>query len=232
MGILIKRGEKMYCAIIGDIVGSKKIQERSQAQQQLEHVLGAINDTYQKDIASNFIITLGDEFQGVLNDANSLIDIIQKIKFALYPINIRFGLGFGQINTNLNKLQAIGADGPAFYNARDAIETLKSSEKKYESIQQLVYIKYSNDTDPTVDLVNAAFALCNQIEANWTQKQMKIVSLMRENNNSQIAVAKDLDINKSSVSKSVTASKYYNYFNAMNAIQKSITDIWERIYEN
>ena len=40
----------------------------------------------------------------------------------IYPVEIRYGIGVGQITTNINTDMALGADEPGFYNARKAID--------------------------------------------------------------------------------------------------------------
>lgn len=70
---------KPYVAIIGDIKNSRELQDRKQVQEKLEAVLNEINDTYDADIASKFLITLGDEFQGLLHCGIHTMHIISKI---------------------------------------------------------------------------------------------------------------------------------------------------------
>ena len=65
-----------YIAIIGDIKNSKKIQDRNRFQQKFKKILDQINIKYADSIASNFTITLGDEFQGLLLSGKYLMDII------------------------------------------------------------------------------------------------------------------------------------------------------------
>ncbi|WP_051926192.1 SatD family protein [Carnobacterium jeotgali] len=57
-----------YAAIIGDIKDSRKIADRKEVQEQFHSILQIINEKYAEDIASNFIITLGDSFQGLLKN--------------------------------------------------------------------------------------------------------------------------------------------------------------------
>ncbi|HAR86372.1 MAG TPA: hypothetical protein DCR69_11635, partial [Clostridium sp.] len=44
----------MYFAIIGDIVESKKILNRNEAQEKLNHILKDINIEYERNIAAKF----------------------------------------------------------------------------------------------------------------------------------------------------------------------------------
>ena len=108
----------MYFAIIGDIVESKKLIDRDGVQKRLNIILKDINIKFDNDIAAKFVITLGDEFQGLLSNPSNLFDIIDTIKFEMYPVRIRFGIGIGSIDTEVNSEMALGADGPAYHYAR------------------------------------------------------------------------------------------------------------------
>ena len=122
-----------YVAIIGDIKESKKINNRNEIQKKLIQVLEEINLKYDTDISSKFIITLGDEFQGLLCNGANTLRIISEIERKMYPIKIRFGVGVGTITTEVNKEMSLGADGPGYYKARNAIEYLKDNEKKNQT---------------------------------------------------------------------------------------------------
>lgn len=119
-----------YVAMIGDIKESKKIDGRNMVQEKLNHILNHINERYSSDISAKFVITLGDEFQGLLSVNDHLLEIIKYIQREMYPVRLRFGIGIGEIYTDIFHEAAIGADGPAYYAAREAIEGLREQEKK------------------------------------------------------------------------------------------------------
>ena len=119
-----------YYAIIGDIKRSKKIENRCEIQEKLKKILDNVNSIYNNDISAKFLITLGDEFQGLLEITAPILEIIKYIQREIYPIKLRFGVGIGNVSTLINHEAAIGADGPAFYAAREMIEFLREQEKK------------------------------------------------------------------------------------------------------
>ena len=121
---------KPYLAIIGDLKHSRDISDRYVVQEKLNKVLGEINESYSRDLSSKFTITLGDEFQGLLNCGVNTMRIISDIERRMYPVKIRFGIGIGSITTDINTEMAIGADGPGYYKAREAIEYLRIIEKR------------------------------------------------------------------------------------------------------
>ena len=90
---------KPYIAIIGDIKKSKELENRKNIQVRLNYVLSEINEKYNSVISAKFMITLGDEFQGLLCSGDRVLDIIEEIQRQMYPVEIRFGIGVGQITT-------------------------------------------------------------------------------------------------------------------------------------
>lgn len=61
-----------------------------------------VNEKYDRDIASKFTITLGDEFQGLLCNGKNIIKIIFEIENCMWPIDIRFGIGIEKLPQVLN----------------------------------------------------------------------------------------------------------------------------------
>jgi len=119
--------KNLYVGLIGDIVKSRELQNRKKIQLELEETLENINKKYSQYIVSQFLITLGDEFQGLLKPSAPIYKIICEIIEEVYPIQIRIGLGYDKITTNF-KNKALGMDGPAFYLARDAISIAHKKE--------------------------------------------------------------------------------------------------------
>ena len=138
-GLNCDRGEGMlsfsfdftpYIAVIGDLVASKKISDRRAVQEKLGAVLSGINASYSKDLASRFMLTLGDEFQGLLLAGAHTVAIVEKIEREMHPTMVRFGIGVGRITTAIDRHLPLGADGPAYYYARQMIDELKTAEKE------------------------------------------------------------------------------------------------------
>lgn len=115
-----------YITMICDIKNSKRIQEREQLQYTLIETIEACNTRYKLDIISPFLITLGDEWQGLLKENANYVEIIDFYKRSL-PSTVSFytGIGIGAITIHNFKLTVNQLDGPAFYLAREAINYAK-----------------------------------------------------------------------------------------------------------
>ena len=71
----------MYCALIGDLIHSRDIpsHQRETVQKRLRLLLDEMNTQFSDYLASPFLVTLGDEFQGLLTAAEPALEIIEYI---------------------------------------------------------------------------------------------------------------------------------------------------------
>ncbi len=217
--------EQQYIAIIGDIKGSKQSRDRSELQKQLKTVLADINMQYSKDIASKFVITLGDEFQGLLSFGGHIMDILTTIELRMHPALIRFGIGIGKITTEINPEMSLGADGPAYYNAREAITRLKEKEKKSKAALADTIILLGED-EKCERLLNSLLSLLTVIKQGWTERQHEVIRDYLKHRDNQQAVAGRLGITQSSVQKSLSNANFFSYQEAVNTISTIFTMLW------
>lgn len=214
-----------YISLIGDIRGSRLIKDRKETQKKLEAILKGINQKYGGDIVSKFTITLGDEFQGLLSSGTNVIKIITEIENRLHPVKMRFGIGVGEISTQINHDLAIGADGSSYYEARRAVEYLKQSEKKKQSAVADIRLEVFGRRQDSADLVNTILSLMSALERSWTGRQRQTIWAMLEEPDSQVNVAKRLGVQQSTVQKSLSGSHFYTYRGAMDILGKVLGEI-------
>ena len=214
-----------YIAIIGDIKKSKKLNNRNVVQNVFKKVLNNINEKYSKDISSKFMITLGDEFQGLLHDGSNVMNIIEEIQRELYPVEIRFGIGVGQITTDINFDMAIGADGPGYYKAREAIEFLKENERKNKTHASDIRIEIDGDNVETDTMINTILSLLAVVKYSWTDRQREIIWDMMKHQDSQVKSAERLNVAQSSIQRGLINGNYYAYKDAMDTIVMVLKEI-------
>ena len=212
-------------AIIGDIKNSKNIEERGKFQNKLNKILNEINEIYSDSISSNFTITLGDEFQGLLHSGEHVMDIIQYIKKESYPIKIRFGIGIGAITTDINSAISIGADGPGYYKARDSIEQLKVLEKKNESTYGDIQIKIDGDNNLQELSLNSILKLMYCIEKDWTKKQREVVNYVLFEKKNQTETAHYFNVTQSNIQQILSKTHFYAYKDAFDSVNKILSEV-------
>ena len=209
-----------YIAIIGDIKHSKDISNRYEIQEKLKGVLDYINGKYKKDIAAKFLITLGDEFQGLLSAAEPLVDIVGYIQNEMFPIRIRIGVGIGEITTEINPGAAIGADGPAFYAARKAINGIHDTEKKLKKQAPDIQIELAGNSDIDYEQINTILSLLKVVENGWSESQRKTIWDMLQNGGSQEDCARRLNTTQSTVARRLSSGNYMVYNNSRKLLHE------------
>lgn len=216
-----------YIAIIGDIKESRKLKNRNNVQNKLKAVLSKINQKYESVISAKFTITLGDEFQGLLCVGENVIDIIEEIRREMSPVQIRFGIGVGEITTDINSDMALGADGPGYYKAREAIEMLKRNEQKSKTQASDIRIEIEDDRSSVTAMLNTIFSLMAVIQNNWSDRQREIIWEFDKNKGSQSECAERMKISQSSVQRSLVNGNYYAYKEAKNTVNSVLREIGE-----
>lgn len=207
-----------YVAIIGDISESKHLKDRQLIQQKLKQKLASINLKYKDAIAAKFMITLGDEFQGLLKNRNHIFNIISEIEMALLPIELRFGIGIGEITTEINYHQSSEVDGPAYHRARQMVIEIEKVNAQYTERETNMMICSDKNNIEIDQLLNSILSVCAVLKSKWTTRQKEIIETYLINNENQYETANSLKIGQPSVSKALKKANFYSYQSAMNTV--------------
>ena len=212
----------MYLALIADVIDSKMVQERLDLQKQVGKTLQKMNELFGDYLASRFTLTLGDEFQALLKVDAPIFQIIDTLRSELTPTQLRFGIGLGEIVTAIDPLQSVGADGPAYWNARAAINFVHQ-KNDYGNTQ----IYFSSGKENQDYFVNAFIASGEAIRSGWRESQEEILlNLLKRSvyseTFSQQDLAQSLAINPSALSKRLKSSSVRVYLRGRAAALASI----------
>jgi hypothetical protein len=192
-------------ALIADMARSRDLppSQRPAVQQRFQSLVAFINKKYRPAILSRFVITLGDEFQGLLRSGSSIPDLLWDIDARFSDRRLRVGFGFGVLYTPLQK-EAINIDGPALHFARAAIDT--AVEKRAFGG---VFLGFSD-----MDQILNGFARVLWFQrSRLTATQLRIAELLRERL-SQPEIAHRLRITQQAVSKQSRALGWSAYAEA------------------
>jgi SatD family protein len=124
-----------YLTMVCDIKNSRKLKDRESVQYKLIDVLKEANIKFAEQIVSPFIITIGDEWQGLLVypcDYKCIMDFFYE---KMGDVDFYCGIGIGEISIHNFDLTVNQLDGPAFYSAREAISIAKESKHSLVLIQ-------------------------------------------------------------------------------------------------
>ena len=205
----------MYCALIGDWIESREMlpDERKKIQEKLAEALKEINALWSADIAAKFILTLGDEFQGLLTACGPTLAIAEHLIRSVQPHSIRFGIGLGDMYTVINPEMALGADGPAFHLARKGMEALKANPMSTRDF--LIRYRTGNADEVLMDVVCDDVSL---LMGDWTEKQREIVLAYRNSCSKQKDLASRMAVNASTINRHLKDAKFSHYNNSLERL--------------
>lgn len=218
------RDEARATAFIGDLSASRDLDRdrRREVQERLANLLEELNDDLQAAMLSRFTVTLGDEFQGLLSRPSSIPEILWRLRRNLPTMHLWTGVGFGGLDTQL-QAQAIGMDGPAFHNARQAVERARD-----EAIHGGVFVGFEAD-----DVILTGLGrLLDHHRSSFTAAQLEAVDRVRSGRKQSDAAA-ELEVSPQAISKRLKAASWEIYRTGEEAFRALLgrydtTDEWDR----
>lgn len=205
--------KKLYCAIIGDINKSRGLQHRDKIQKKFHKAMIVINKEFKDDIAAKFLITLGDEFQGLLTSAEKSYQCVRRIQELMDPVQFTFGVGVGTISTSFT-VNTFTMDGEVFHRARKALD----DSKKRKCLMRFEF------EHPALSMTNAVADLIDKHWCGLTVRQKAVAVLMKKHQ-SQSSVAKILRVAQPTIWKVVSSQNIKQLHEAETALSCFLASI-------
>ena len=221
----------MYLAMIGNIKNAKAINqhERQKAHSLLSNSLRYINKKYPNRIVAQFTLTIGDEFQGLLKSGTNLFEMMDTISLTMKTIGVDlyFGIGVGTIITPINPRFSAGIDGPAYWNARTALEELKINDD-----YGMNAVRFNYKQHPDEALINETIALGEYMKFKWTQSQLDLLAgtiEMGDYHDSfrQVDLAETMHLQPKALHKRVSLSGIKLYLRSRIEIERKMTALMD-----
>ena len=204
-------------ALIADMVKSRELlrAERADVQLSFSEFIDELNRRYRHAILARFVITLGDEFQGLLSEARILPDVLWDIHYKFQMRSLRVGVGYGLIDTSIGR-NAINIDGPALHHARNAIDFAKK-----EKLLGGVFSGFGEDYDSAF---NGFARLLQHHRSRLKRQQRRVVELLRQSL-TQTAIARELGVSRQAVSLYARAAGWEAYREGENGWRALLSQI-------
>lgn len=199
--------------LIGDLVASRRSSLRQQLQEQLKGALDELNRD-RTGLISPYTLTLGDEFQVVYDSADRLFADCLSISAAVHPVRMRYALSLGDITTELNPDQALGMDGPAFYQARDGIDQLKRSGELFT---------LAGLPDNEQALAAGGLGLFSHQLSKWNANRLHILKRLLQGWRVE-RIAEELSISEQAVYKNINSGGLHAVIRLLRAVTERIND--------
>ncbi len=160
----------LRATLIGDVVGSRQVVDRSAAHRATNRAL--------RDVGAGAIdapaFTVGDEFQGSYPTVGAAIDAALSIRLALAPgIDVRFGIGWGAVS--ILDPQAGIQDGPGWWAAREAIEWTAAAQRQPGLAMVRTSFRVAGVDRTDADAINAALLCRDHLLGSLDDRSIRIV---------------------------------------------------------
>jgi len=155
--------KKLYYVLMADVIDSRKL-DQQKLMTEFKNIVRLLNSQQHLNILSPMTITLGDEFQGVVNDLQSAINIIIALEEMILSEELEFKLRYtliqGQIDTEINNKIAYEMLGEGLTTARERLQELKNDKRRF-------YIGLKDKK--LADAINNTFFAFQGIVDDWTR---------------------------------------------------------------
>lgn len=150
---------RRYVCLIIDIEKSKKysIDNRNQIQFYMDKYIRSLNMLFSKEFQCEVMFSAGDEVQGLFDNVISALLYFRLLEMLMHPVAIRAGIGIGEWTIKMEPRMSTKQDGPAYHNARRAIEEVH--DRQLQNIR--IYSEEDNDILLN-NLINASLVLKQQ----------------------------------------------------------------------
>ena len=199
--------------VIGDIVRSRHLPDRLSSQAHLKELMRSLNRKFAKVRLTRFVITLGDEFEGVLDDVTAIADIIWHIETSFLDAPIRLAFGFGSISTDISP-SPLEMDGPAFHLARTAI-----TRAMKQDLLGGVFLGYGVEND---QILNGLSRLLHHHWSRLTPRQREILTQRRQGY-AQVEIAARSGVSESAISQASHKSGWQAFSEAESGFRAALT---------
>ena len=178
-----KRKMNIYCVANMDIVGSRRVKDREQLQNNLNSYIEQLNRKYSDILVAPITITLGDEWQFIINKPSKAYSLIHEFQQLLWRDNVELyaGIGIGELSTLVSD-DVRKMDGPCFHAARDAFKIIKETNKlksKY-SISKLNRVFLLSRSSPNNNFKSDILDFYYNIETNYSWPAYQEIAISRE----------------------------------------------------
>ena len=208
-----KQGEydEQGVAVIGDVVSSRTSPDRVRLQARLAEVLEKVNPS--GHVVQDLHMTLGDEFQGVVESLPAAVRLALDVRLELLPaVEIRIGIGVGRFRVFDRVTTPVAQDGPAWWAARAAVDTAKTLGGRPASrhVRSWAQALDADGSEPasssgSVAVVNAYLGLQDFLLSSMRPRQLRLLAATLSGEPQREIAARE-GITQSAVSQAVQAS--------------------------
>lgn len=215
-------GAERLVAVLGDVVASRRHPDRERRLTAVGSALDLANGRV--GATQPLTPTIGDEFQGLYGDVVSALDATLVVRLALLgEVDVRFGIGSGELLGYEASRAPFEQDGPAWWAAREAVDMVRDLEQRRERPHGLRtrWIDEGADGSPPVGAVNA-FLHCRDELVTAMDPRDADIMLGLLVDEPLTSIAERLDVSVSAVSQRAIRGGLYAIRQAHEELREAV----------
>jgi len=204
----------MPIAVIIDLTESRivKVKDRRKLDEELRSALQTVYKRYKKHCIAKPTLTQGDSLELLVNNWMPAIYLFHKL--LLKELEFRVGLGASTIH--LLRESADECDGPAFWNARGALDEIRSMKRK-----KVIANFRAEDSTPKEEIAHIATSILYLINLrSLTTQQLRYCYYYMWEGKNITQIAKITRRSKSNISKNLAKTQCYTIMRLVNLLEQ------------
>ncbi|MDD4772365.1 MAG: SatD family protein [Eubacteriales bacterium] len=202
-----------YTALIIDLKRSRSysVEDRNSIQNYIIMVIQSLNKVFSNSLARDVDFSAGDEVQGLFFSPESAYLYFRMLNMLISPVEISAGIGIGEWNVKIENASTTAQDGPAYHNARYAIENVKNA------LGYSLLLYSGDEVDLFINaIINTSFALASN-HSEYQHELMLLSELLYP-----IDYRQAIDLCQINLILKLLTSKndYYTYYKKNKSIKK------------
>lgn len=205
--------QALYPVVLIRVLASSKSTGRSTEIVHLSEILS--NPSISKDLLSPYSRNQDGCFQGIFASGDHLLQNLILVREHLYPLEIQFSIGIGEVKTPINSVMATQIEGKSIDNA---IYGLSRAPK---SGNYLIMHGFSKALER---LMNPSMELLWSSTRNWNLNRLKILNYKLQGY-SETKISQLLQISERAIYKNIADAKLGHWKDLILAVEENISRV-------
>lgn len=173
------------------------------------------NPKISKDLLSPYSRNQDGYFQGIFASGDHLLQNLFLIREHLYPLDIQFSIGIGEIQTPINSIMATEIEGKSIENANFGLSQAPKSGN------YLIMHGFSKSLER---LMNPSMELLWSSTRNWNQNRLRILNYILQGY-SETEISQLLEISERAIYKNIAEAKLGHWKDLILAVEENISRV-------
>lgn len=191
--------------LLADVVGSRRVADFAARR---DAILSEASRRHRQQglTSTAYAVTAWDEFQAMVGDLGSVPSVVWDLRVRFHPLRLRVAVGWGTVSTVPapgGKVNTQGS-GPAFEAARRAMDEIR----RQKGVRLRAATRVATGSTDFDSVANTLYRLHDALLRRITARQWEVV-LAQERQSTQGETAAALQIDKSTVSRTLARAAYW-----------------------